>query len=64
MFTRILSVIFAVFFLASSYAHAEPLASESSRKLDKILETQKQILQQIEEIKQELYVIKIRATQQ
>lgn len=62
---KLLSIALGVVFLASSTAWAvETSNAEISKKLDEILETQKKLIQQLGEIKQELYVVKIRATQQ
>ena len=41
---------------------AEDANTNTSKKLDQIVESQKKILGQLEEIKKELYVVKIRAT--
>lgn len=40
---------------------SQPSSSDSA-KIDEILKTQKEILKKLEEMKQELYIVKIRAT--
>jgi hypothetical protein len=63
----ILSIaLLGVFTLANKALRAETSGSdpEVSRKLDNVLSNQKAILQGIAELKQELYIIKVRITQQ
>ncbi len=58
-------VFFAILFLFAAIA---PAYSESdaaallSKKMDQVLENQKLILQTLEELKQELHIVKLRAT--
>lgn len=61
----LIATIFVAVFLISSNLYAETSTStaEISKKLEQILENQKKILLQLEEIKKEVYVVKIRATQ-
>lgn len=58
--------LLGVFTLANKALRAETSGgdTELSRKLDNVLNNQKAILQGISELKQELYIIKIRITQQ
>lgn len=43
-------------------AQDEKQGQEISRKLDEIIKTQREILQQLARLKEDLYVVKIRAT--
>ena len=61
---QLLTTALGIVFLFSPNAYAETSSTDLSKKLDRILETQKKLIQQLDEVKQELYVIKIRATQQ
>lgn len=58
-------VLFGVFTAADKALRAETAGSDSEvlKKLDNVLTNQKAILQGMAEMKQELYVIKIRVTQ-
>lgn len=51
--------LFVLIFLSASRV----LADEGSEKLDKVLENQSQILAKLDEIKSELGIIKVRATE-
>lgn len=53
-----LSLLSVLFFGIAATAHAD-----DSEKLDRILDTQTQILAKLDEIKQELGIVKIRATE-
>ena len=61
--------VFLLLMLSASFTFADTAASKNTdggqliKKLDEILSGQKQVLARLDEVKQELYVIKIRATQ-
>ena len=59
-------VLLGVFTAANKALRAETAGSDSevSKKLDDVLGNQKAILQAMADLKQELYIIKIRVTQQ
>lgn len=67
---RLLAAFFLLALIPCAYAETDPgtavylkkSTAESSDKLDKVLASQEEILKQLKEIKNELYVIKIRAT--
>ena len=48
----------------ATHAQSQSNVDEMSAKLDKVLNNQKEILQGIAELKNEIYIIKIRVTQQ
>ncbi len=55
-------IVYALFVLVL-LSTAAGMADESSEKLDKILENQNQMLAKLNEIKSELGIVKIRATE-
>lgn len=67
---RLLAAIFLLVFIPCAHAETNIKAetslkkntSASTEKIDKVLAGQQEILKQLDEIKNELYVIKIRAT--
>lgn len=67
---RILTVLFLLTLIPCAYAESDPgtaaylkkTSASSSDKIEKVLANQEEILKQLQEIKNELYVIKIRAT--
>ena len=58
-------VLIGVFTAANKALMAETYSSDSSisKKLDEVLNNQKTTLQALEDLKKELYIIKIRVTQ-
>jgi len=59
-------LLFGIFTAADKALRAETAGSDSEvlKKLDDVLGNQKAILQAMADLKQELYIIKIRVTQQ
>ncbi len=53
---------FLVFFASAAKAEKRAAEPEISAKLDDIRKTQQEILNQLEQLKQDIYVVKIRAT--
>ncbi len=53
--------VIAMLMQTSSFAE-EPAQVDVLKKLDELITGQKQVLAKLEEMKQELYIIKIRAT--
>ena len=58
-------IVFSALFVFSRhalFADGEGLSGAVAQKLDEVLRKQSEILSQLAEIKQELYVVKIRST--
>ena len=66
MKTYRLMICLSLFLTVSASGFAVPEApkdqAEVVSRLDKLLKSQAEILQRLEEIKQELYIVKVRAT--